>query len=124
MTTQEVADRLVSLCREGKNMEAITELYADDVVSIEPNGAPQKEVKGKEGVLAKDKMFFEMVEEVHSANTSDPVVGDNYFAVSMGMDLTMKGGMRMQMDEVALYHVKDGKIAKEEFFFTPMQQPA
>jgi len=35
----------------------------------------------------------------------------------MGMDITMKGQSRMQMDEVAVYEVKDGKIVTEQFFF-------
>jgi len=39
MTTQEVADKLVQLCREGKNDQAIEELYADNVVSREPKGS-------------------------------------------------------------------------------------
>ncbi|RYD90008.1 MAG: nuclear transport factor 2 family protein, partial [Sphingobacteriales bacterium] len=38
MNTQEVADRLVALCKEGKNIQAVKELYADDVVSLEPEG--------------------------------------------------------------------------------------
>jgi ketosteroid isomerase-like protein len=34
------------------------------------------------------------------------------------MDVTPKaGGERMQMKEVALYTVKDGKIAQEEFWY-------
>jgi ketosteroid isomerase-like protein len=35
----------------------------------------------------------------------------------MGMDVTMKGGQRMKMDEVCVFKVKDGKIVSEEFFF-------
>lgn len=38
MNTQEVADKLVQLCREGKHEQAIDELYADNVVSKEPKG--------------------------------------------------------------------------------------
>jgi limonene-1,2-epoxide hydrolase len=35
----------------------------------------------------------------------------------MGMDVTMKGPGRVQMDEIAVYEVKDGKIVKEQFFY-------
>ena len=35
MSTQEVALKLVDLCRQGRNMEAIQQLYADDVVSTD-----------------------------------------------------------------------------------------
>jgi limonene-1,2-epoxide hydrolase len=35
----------------------------------------------------------------------------------MGMDVTMKGAGRINMEEIAVYEVKDGKIVKEQFFF-------
>ncbi len=122
MTTQEVANRLVSLCREGKNVDAINELYAENIVSIEPDGAPHKEVAGKQNVLGKTLGFFDMVEEVHGAHTSDPVIADNFFSCSMSSDVTFKGGPRTKIEEVAVYQVENGKIVKEQFFFTP--QPA
>ena len=37
MTTQEVANRLVELCRIGQIDQAQAELFADDATSIEPN---------------------------------------------------------------------------------------
>ena len=58
-----------------------------------------------------------MVEEMHSGYCSEPVVGGSYFSVAMGMDVTMKGVGRINMDEIAVYEVKDGKIVKEQFFF-------
>lgn len=120
MTTQEVADRLVALCRENKNFDAVNELYADNIVSIEPDGAPVKVTEGKDAVLGKTANLFEMVEEFHGGYTSDPVVGGDHFSVAMGMDITMKGMGRTKMDEIAVYEVKDGKIVREEFFFSPM----
>jgi hypothetical protein len=44
-------------------------------------------------------------------------VGGTHFAVAMGMDVTMKGAGRLNMDEIAVYEVKNGKIVKEQFFF-------
>jgi hypothetical protein len=32
-------------------------------------------------------------------------------------NVTIKGQGRMQMDEVAVYEVRDGKIMKEQFFY-------
>ena len=58
-----------------------------------------------------------MVEEMHSGFVSDLVVGGNFISCAMGMDVTMKGMGRMQMDEIAVYEVKEGKIISEQFFF-------
>jgi limonene-1,2-epoxide hydrolase len=35
----------------------------------------------------------------------------------MGRDVTFKGKPRMQLDEVAVFEVKDGKIVLEQFFY-------
>ena len=35
MNTLEIGKKLVELCREGKNEEAVNTLLADDVVSVE-----------------------------------------------------------------------------------------
>lgn len=60
-----------------------------------------------------------MVDTWHDSNISDPLVADNFFSVTMTMDITMKGAPRMIMEEVCVYGVKDGKIVLEHFYFTP-----
>jgi hypothetical protein len=46
------------------------------------------------------------------------VNGDD-FTVRFKMDITVKEtGQRITMDEVALYRLKDGKIAEERFFYS------
>lgn len=117
MNTQEVADKLVALCREGKNHEAIEELYADNITSYEPKGSPMELTEGKEAVKGKTDYWYSTVEEVHSGEVSDPVVAGNHFSVSMKMDVTYKEGGRVPMEEVAVYQVKDGKIVSEQFFY-------
>ena len=117
MTTQEVANRLVELCRMGQIDAAQAELFADDAVSIEPDNAPVKEAKGRDAIAEKSKMFQSMVEEFHGSTISDPIVAGNYFSMSWGMDVTMKDKGRMNMEEICLYGVKDGKITSEQFFF-------
>ena len=119
MTTQEVANKLVAYMRQGQMFEAQTDLYADDIVCIEPEGgmAPHM-TKGKEAVLEKGKQFGQMIEERHGGSFSDPIVCGNHFSVAMTLDATMKGMGRMLLEEICVYAVKDGKIVFEQFFFT------
>ena len=116
MTTQEVANRLVALCRTGQIQQAQDELYGDDILSIEPENAPTKTAKGKQAVAEKGKQFADMIEERHGGSFSDPLVGGRYFSVAMVLDATMKGMGRMVLEEVCVYEVKDGKIVQEQFF--------
>ena len=118
MTTQQVADKLVQYCREGKNVDAITELYDDNIVSKEPEGAPRTITHGKTDVMGKTTSWFESVEEIHGGSISDPIVANNHFAVTMDMDVTYKEYGRMPMSEIAVFEVKDGKIVAEQFFYS------
>lgn len=117
MTTVDIANRLVEFCRKGDFESAQKELFAEDAVSIEPHSTSdfEKETKGLDKILAKGKKWGEMVEENHGGEVSEPLMADSSFAVTMSMDVTMKGGQRMNMTELCIYHVKDGKIVSEQF---------
>ena len=117
MTTHEVAEKLVQYCREGKNIDAINELYADNIVSREQPGIPHELAAGKDAVIDKNNHWYQSVEEIHSAHVSDPMVTGNLIAVAMEMDITYKESGRNQMSEIALYEVENGKIVKEQFFY-------
>ena len=117
MTIQEIANRLVELCRKGDFEKAQQELYASDVISTEPFATPEfeKETKGLKAVITKGEVFTSMVQEMHNLAVSQPLFADNSFAISMTMDVTMKGKERMRMTELCVYEVKDGKIKSETF---------
>ncbi len=117
MTTQEVAKRLVELCKTGDFETAQNELFANDAVSIEQHATPDfdKETKGLDAIKKKGEKWASMVEEMHGNKVSEPVVADNSFACTIKMDVTMKGQGRMNMTELCIYKVKDGKIVSEEF---------
>jgi len=118
MTIQQIAHRLVDLCRQGEFDKAQKELFAEDAVSIEPEASAgfEKETKGLAAIAEKGKRFSEIVDTVHGITISDPVVAGNAFAISLNMDVTMKGQNRAPMAEICLYKVKDGKIISEQFF--------
>jgi hypothetical protein len=117
MNTKEIANRLVEVCRKGDFEKAQKELFAKDAVSIEPQGTPdfQKETKGLNAILDKGKKWGSMVEQYHDMEVSEPLLADSSFAVTMHMGVTMKGKGRMDMTELCIYQVKDGKIVSETF---------
>ena len=121
MTTQEVASRYMELEKQGKWMEIQDELYSTDIVSKEPEHAAGMGMPtiatGIDAIKAKAKTFNEGIAEMHGGYCTDPVVGGDFFSVGMGMDVTMKSGDRMKMDEIAVFGVKEGKIVSEEFFY-------
>jgi len=122
MSTAEVASRFADLCREGRYVEAVTELYAPDVTSIEPEGGMWPEsTRGYDRVLQKAYMFAELVDKQNHGYVSEPVVAGEHFSISMILDVTLKGGGRFRIEGVSVHHVRDGLITLEHFFYPPMR---
>jgi hypothetical protein len=117
MTTKEIAERLVALCRQGSFETAQKELFAADVINIEPYGTPAfpKETRGLDALLEKNRKFAAMIEQVHAVAISDPLVAGSSFACAMQLDMTIKGHGRVNNHELCIYEVKNGKIVSEQF---------
>lgn len=119
MKTLDIANKLVELCKQGKADEAKS-LYADDAVSVEAGGPPgqSREAVGLDAIKAKGKWWAEN-HEMHSASVTGPWPHDDRFIVGFQFDVTPKAtGKRMQMDEMGLFTVMNGKIVREEFFYS------
>ena len=120
MTLKDIAEELVAGCREGREAENLGRLYAADAVSVEAvDTGMGVETKGIDGIRGKhawwDANFI-----VHDAKVGGPFLhGEDRFAVTFEMDAESKEtGETSHMSEVAVYHVKDGRIVREEFFYT------
>lgn len=117
MNTEDVAKRVVELTRRQAWKEALESLYAKDVVSVEArpdeNGSP--ETRGIDGVRGKVEWWLKAM-ETHSVKVHGPFVAHDRFVVQYDLDVTDKSSKkRMQLSEVGVYTVKDGKIVREEF---------
>lgn len=118
MTTKEIADRLVEMCRNGKVEEAKEELFAEDIISIEPReGLLPKETKGMDAIKKKAELFISMVENFYGSVISDPLVAGDYFSVAWATDIQMKGEPRKTTSELCVYKTRNGKVISEQFFY-------
>jgi hypothetical protein len=117
MTTEEVGKKLADLCRNREWMKAIESLYAKDIVSVEPRSMENMpaEMRGLDQVRGKTQWFMDN-HDIHGSKVSGPFVARDTFVVQFDIDVTDKASKeRMQMSEVGIYTVKDGKVTREEF---------
>ena len=118
MTTEEVAERFNELAQQEKWFEIQDELFADNVKSIDPPNSPYfGYAEGKAPVRKKGEDWVNKVKDVHKLSTTHPVVAGNHFAVGREVDITTEDHGRIQINEIMLYEVKDGKIVLEQFFY-------
>jgi SnoaL-like domain len=117
MSTEDVAMKLVELCKGSDWKKAVDDLYAKDIVSIEPRevaGMPA-EMRGIDNVRGKTD-WWEKNMEVHDSKISGPFVAGDTFVVRFDIDATDKNSKkRMKMSEVGIYTVKDDKVVREKF---------
>ena len=121
---ESIASTLVEKCRQFKFEEVIKEFYASDIVSIESMDMPEypKEIQGLQAVIEKGQRWANNT-EVHQMKVSEPLVAGSQFVVRFEMDVTCKQtNERNTMQELALYHVENGKIVREQFFYDVCQQ--
>jgi hypothetical protein len=119
MTVTDIANDLVALCKTGDFATPGEKYWADDVVSVEAGGPPGMDPAshGKSAAAAKGE-WWSNAHTINSTGVEGPWVNGDQFSVRFTMDITVKEtGERRVMDEIALYTIKDGKIAEERFFY-------
>jgi hypothetical protein len=117
MNTEQVAQKVVELTRKQAWSEALDTLYDKNIVSVEARtmDGSSAETRGIEGVRERVDWWTNQM-EVHSFQASGPFVAHDRFVVQYDIDVTDRGSKkRMQMSEVGVYTVKEGKIVREEF---------
>ena len=91
------------------------------MVSVEATDPPEgeREAHGIDAVRGKNQWWVDN-HEMHSASIKGPFPhGEDRFCVLFNFDITHKpSGRRMQMEEVGLFTVADGKVSREEFFYS------
>ena len=118
MTTQEVADRLITYIKSSDWNTAHAELYAENAVSLEmPNTPFPERTEGMEAIKQKGAQWAGMVEEFHGIEVSSPIVAGDFFSCTMTMDVKMQGAPRSKNEQIAIYKVEDGKVVSEQFFY-------
>jgi len=119
MNALEIGQRLVELARADKDEQALDELYADSIVSVEVANPGEGEGQSWEGIAAvKEKhAWWNSVATLHSLTVEGPYagIGDDQFAVKFAMDITMEEQGRSTMAEVGVYRVANGKIVHEAY---------
>ncbi len=114
-TIQQIAERLVTLCREQKFIEAYRELFGEEAESVDPMHSLMPPARGLITLIEREKQFLAKT-TIHKIEVSEPLIAGNYFAINIRMDFTVDDKGRTDLEELCVYHVKSGKIVRQQFF--------
>lgn len=119
--TQEIANRYYELAIQNEWLQIQEELHDDAVICREPEHVADKGfvilTEGKAALRSKTLSRRAQIETLHDQFCSEPLVGGHFFSVTLKRDVTFKNQQRMQLAEIGVYEVKDGKIISEQFFY-------
>jgi hypothetical protein len=111
------ARRIVEVTTAGGDALSHLTLYSPDVVSVEPSFPP---AHGLEGLAEKARSWQQMQEAVTWEARSvclDPRAGT--ICIEWNALVKLRGGPTVPISEVAIHHVKNGKIVAERFYYDP-----
>ena len=112
----DVARAFIALLRAGKADEVEKKWLAPGIESVEGLGASMA-WSGRKAVLAKYRAW-EADHEVHRMSVDGPWIGATGFALRFAIDATqLSTGQRKELEEIAVYTVRDGKVVREEFHY-------
>ncbi len=120
MTLDEVAKELVAGCRENRTRENLDRLYAPDAVSVEAmDMGSGRESQGLDAIKGKHD-WWENTMEFLGGDVEGPFAfPPDRFAVYFTMKTRNKEtGETGEGKEVGVYEVKDGRIIREEFYYS------
>lgn len=117
MTNQEIANKLVTLLRQGQFETVYDVLFHKDAHHIEPQSEYFADIKGVEAIKAKDATMAENIVGVEGMEVGDAIIAKDYIALPYKMNVTLKDGNKWSLDEIIVYKIENGKIVSEQFFY-------
>ena len=118
MTTQQVADRLVELLRQGQFDTIYTELFhPTDIVHDEPQSEHFPHLVGVAAIREKDQAMQSNIAQFNGLTVGDAIVAGNHLALPYRAQFTLNDGTEVDLNELIVYRVRDGKIVLEKFFY-------
>jgi hypothetical protein len=112
-----IANRLVELTRKKFFLEAQIELFSENAIGLEPEKSGRRSVTGLKAMQEKEQNFLNAISVWHRIEVSEPITAANYFSVQMQIEVTLKAGQYVLVNEIIVYEVAGGKIITEQFFY-------
>ena len=108
-----IASSLIELCKKGKFIQAQNELYDEDIISIEIDGT---RTTGAKKMQEKEQRFLDNLVRIHDIDFSETLIARNYFSTVLKMKIEIRNVGFKELEEMCVYHIKNGKIDFEQFF--------
>lgn len=107
------------MVKEGDYFTAYDELFDVNATAIEPQLSAMNldKVIGIPAIKNKVGALSEGISELISRKMSAPITSANHIAFTNIVKAKLKDGNEMNLSEICMYEVQNGKIISEQFFY-------
>ena len=116
MDIREIAADYAAMVAAGRMDDAAAKYWSYDIVTREAVPGDLAETHGKAHAAEKAERWYAS-HDIHGFRSEGPFVNGDSFLILMEMDVTPKGGERMQIREIVGYRVADGKVTEERYYY-------
>lgn len=118
MTTAQLAAEVTALLRQGKFEEVYNQYFhSEKVRHVEPQSPYFPDLTGVKAIKEKDVQMQANIASIDGMEVGDPIIAKSHFALPYKIQITLKDENQMELDEIIVYQVEDGKIILEQFFY-------
>lgn len=107
---------LQNMVGQGQLLDAFEQFYHNDVVMIEGTG---EKFEGKEANRQREQEWVNSIAEMHGGGVTG-ITADEDAGITMTeswVDVSLKDGNRVKMEEVSVKKWKDDQIIHERFYY-------
>ena len=112
--TASLESELNAMIQKGEILAAFEKYYADDIVMQENSEPP---CNGKPANRVREQAFVDSVAQVHSIKLVNGAVNGDIAFSEWLMDVTFRGGQRVQMAQAAVRRWKNDRVVHERFYY-------
>jgi hypothetical protein len=94
----------------------LEDLYTEASTSVEPGGGAA--VKGLAGLRQKNATW-EQMQVGTTWRAKNVLTKGNTVIIEWDADVTLRGGRKINLQEIAVHEIKGGKIAAERYYYDP-----
>ena len=119
VSLEEYVIQFISLCEDGRFLEAVERFYDEDAIVQENNEPPRI---GRAAQAAHERNVPSRIREIHLNRAASFLVDGDRAAINWVYEYTGSDGLRHRLDEIAYQQWGDGRIVRERFFYDPEQR--
>jgi hypothetical protein len=118
MPSRQTVEKFIATVEAGLHDEAIAQFYTDDATMQENLGEPRR---GRDALVAYERKIMARATEIRSRCVRPALIDGDTVVINWIFEFDFANGTKMRLDEIAHQTWCGDKMARERFYYDPVQ---